>query len=61
MLNYLIYAQINEMRRLVSDAQDGDRFVFFFSGHGDQIEAKNDPNETDNKDECGFLRVRLLG
>jgi len=42
---------INEMRGLVSDAQDGDRFVFFFSGHGDQMEARNDPHELDNMDE----------
>jgi len=43
--------QINEMKRLVSDAQDGDRFAFFFSGHGDQMKAVNDKNETDGMDE----------
>lgn len=40
------------MKRLVANAQDGDRFVFFFSGHGDQMEARQDLNETDGKDEC---------
>lgn len=40
------------MKRLVADAEEGDRFVFFFCGHGDQQEAKDDPNEDDEKDEC---------
>jgi hypothetical protein len=40
------------MNWLVADAQDDDRFVFFFSGHGDQTVAVNDRNEADGKDEC---------
>lgn len=42
---------VSAMEWLVADAQDGDHFVFFFSGHGDQRDAVDDPDETDDKDE----------
>ncbi|KAI0819957.1 peptidase C14, caspase domain-containing protein [Trametes gibbosa] len=45
---------MNELRRLVSDAQPGDRFVFMYAGHGGQIKAEKDKYEIDHKDEILF-------
>ncbi|TFK46487.1 hypothetical protein OE88DRAFT_1739379 [Heliocybe sulcata] len=40
-----------EAAKLVSGAQSGDRFVFYYAGHADQEEALNDPDEDDQLDE----------
>jgi len=42
---------IRELKRLVSGAAPGDQFTFLYSGHSDQQEAFNDPDEEDNLDE----------
>ncbi|KZT69942.1 peptidase C14 [Daedalea quercina L-15889] len=45
------YANIlDEMHKLLEDAQPGDHFVFHFAGHGDQILNENGTEE-DGKDE----------
>ncbi|KZS96306.1 hypothetical protein SISNIDRAFT_547765 [Sistotremastrum niveocremeum HHB9708] len=41
---------IKSMRNLVAGAKPGDRFVFYFGGHGWQMETK-DPSEEDQLDE----------
>ncbi|KDQ55387.1 hypothetical protein JAAARDRAFT_335206 [Jaapia argillacea MUCL 33604] len=40
-----------ELKNLVTDAEPGDRFLFFYAGHGDQQDT-DDVNEEDGKDEC---------
>ncbi|KAH9998768.1 peptidase C14, caspase domain-containing protein [Russula vinacea] len=42
---------IRELKALVSDAAQGDKFTFFYSGHSDQQEAVKDQNEEDDMDE----------
>ena len=43
--------QLREMEALVAGAMNGHRFVFFYSGHGDQTEAIYDDKEDDGLDE----------
>ncbi|TBU25629.1 caspase domain-containing protein [Dichomitus squalens] len=42
---------IKAMNTLVQGRRPGDRIVFAFSGHGDQVEVDVDKNEDDGKDE----------
>lgn len=42
---------IRELKALVSDAEPGDKFTFFYSGHSDQQDAKSDLGEEDGMDE----------
>jgi hypothetical protein len=42
---------IRELKALVSGAEPGDKFTFFYSGHSDQQDAKSDLEEEDGMDE----------
>ncbi|KAI0738997.1 peptidase C14, caspase domain-containing protein [Daedaleopsis nitida] len=42
---------LDAMKNLVAGTQRGDRIVFSFSGHGGQVEAREDQNEADGQDE----------
>lgn len=42
---------IRELKALVSGAEPGDKFTFFYSGHSDQQEAEVDTEEEDGMDE----------
>jgi hypothetical protein len=57
----IAHFQIEEMRKLVSDARPGDTFCFLYSGHGTQAECQpDDPRpEQDGFDECVCHRIHL--
>jgi metacaspase-1 len=44
-------AILSGLQWLVSDTQEGDSLVFYYSGHGSQVPTWNDAGEVDGKDE----------
>jgi hypothetical protein len=44
-------AILNGLQWLVSDTQEGDLLVFYYSGHGSQVPSRNAEGELDGKDE----------